>query len=229
VSEDAERTGQEPGSSGQPGAGPLTEFQVEVARVFFDLPQAAGFLLAGGAALAAQGLTDRPTQDLDLFTSPGRGLVTEALAGLQLAALSRGWTCRLVRESDTFVRLVVDSGTASVLVDLAVDATPQGPATMSMAGPTLALEDLAGRKVVALFDRAEARDFADVHALVNRYGKQRLLELAAATDAGFDPAVFADMLDSHARFTDEEVPASDVTAVRDFAAGWAAELRRHQS
>ena len=126
------------------------------------------------------------------------------------------------------MRLVVDSGTDSVLVDLAVDATPQGPATMSLAGPTLALEDLAGRKVVALFDRAEARDFADVHALVNRYGKKRLLELAAATDAGFDTGVFADMLDSHARFTDEEIPAPDVIAVRDLAAGWAAELRRAQ-
>ena len=54
---------------------PLTAFHVEVARAFFDLPQAAGFLLAGGAALAAQGLTSRPTQDLDLFTAPGRGVV----------------------------------------------------------------------------------------------------------------------------------------------------------
>ena len=54
-------------------AGPLTAFQVEVARAFFALPSAEGFLLAGGAALAAHGLTARPTQDLDLFTSPGRG------------------------------------------------------------------------------------------------------------------------------------------------------------
>ena len=187
--------GKEPGSSGEPGADPLTAFQIEVSRVFLDLPQSAGFLLAGGAALAAQGLTDRPTQDLDLFTSPGHGLVADAMAGLQAAA---------------------------------VDATPQGPATTSLAGPTLALEDLAGRKVVALFDVAEARDFADVHALANRYGKQPLFELAAATDAGFDTGVIADMLESHARFTDEEIPAPDVSAVRDFAAGWAVELRQTQ-
>jgi hypothetical protein len=51
--------------------GPLTAFQVDVARVFFAQPDAAGFLLAGGAAHAAHGLTERPTQDLDLFTRPG--------------------------------------------------------------------------------------------------------------------------------------------------------------
>jgi hypothetical protein len=43
----------------------LTAFQLEVARIFFSLPASAGFLLAGGAALAAQHLTERPTQDLD--------------------------------------------------------------------------------------------------------------------------------------------------------------------
>jgi hypothetical protein len=35
----------------------LTEFQIEVARIFSRLPSSEGFLLAGGAALAAQHLT----------------------------------------------------------------------------------------------------------------------------------------------------------------------------
>jgi hypothetical protein len=35
-------------------SGGLTDFQREVARLFFDLPQSAGFLLAGGAALIAR-------------------------------------------------------------------------------------------------------------------------------------------------------------------------------
>lgn len=208
---------------------PLTVFQVEVARAFFDLPQSAGFLLAGGAALAAQGLTSRPTQDLDLFTAPGRGVVLDALTALESAATARGWSVRRVKVAETFARVVVsaDAGDASVLVDLAVDATPERPPTMSLAGPTLDPDELAGRKVVALFDRAEARDFADVHALAARYGTEGLLELAAVVDAGFDVAIFADMLDSLARFTDDEIPAADgdAPAVRRFAADWAARLR----
>jgi hypothetical protein len=172
-------------------------------------------------------MTARPTHDLDLFTALGRGVVADALAGLELVAAGRGWQVRRIRTAVTFARLVVTGPAESVLVDLAMDATPERPPTMSVAGPTLDPDDLAGRKVIALFDRAEARDFADVYALATRYGTDRLLEPAAAVDAGFDLDVFADMLDSLARFADDEIPApgGDVTAVRTFAAGWASSLR----
>jgi hypothetical protein len=109
-------------------------------------------------------------------------------------------------------------GAGGVLVDLALDATPERPGTMSSAGPTLDPVDLAGRKVIALFDRAEARDFADIYVLAARYGHERLLELASTVDAGFDRAIFADMLDSLARFDDDEIPVphAEVQALRAF-------------
>jgi hypothetical protein len=47
----------------------LSAFQLELARLFFALPASQGFLLAGGAALLAQHLTARPTEDLDFFTA----------------------------------------------------------------------------------------------------------------------------------------------------------------
>ncbi|GGG29765.1 hypothetical protein GCM10007304_49470 [Rhodococcoides trifolii] len=47
----------------------LTDFQTTVAHLFFTTPASDGFLLAGGAALLAQQMTTRPTQDLDFFTS----------------------------------------------------------------------------------------------------------------------------------------------------------------
>jgi hypothetical protein len=56
----------------------------------------------------------------------------------------------------------------------------------------------------------------------------RLLELAARVDAGFDVGVFVDMLDSLARFTDDEIPAldGDPASVRRFASQWASSPRR---
>jgi hypothetical protein len=45
--------------SGTEGKLDLTAFQLEVARLFFGLPESEGFLLAGGAALLAQHLTTR--------------------------------------------------------------------------------------------------------------------------------------------------------------------------
>jgi hypothetical protein len=213
--------------AGEP-AGPLTAFQVEVAREFFALPSAQGFLLAGGAALAAHGLTERPTRDLDLFTSPGRGDVQASLAAFAALTNERGWGLEVVREGETFARAVVRRGVDAVVVDLAVDTTPERPPTATFIGPALDPDELAGRKVIALFDRAEARDFADVYVLAARYGTGRLIELAAVVDSGFDTGVLATMLNSLARFDDQEIPVpadTDVSAVRDFFRAWSAELR----
>lgn len=204
----------------------LTEFQGEVARLFFELPQSAGFLLAGGAALIAQELTPRATQDLDFFTSIGRGDVVAARDGFEQVARDRGWTVRRIREAATFCRLVVEGPDEELLVDIAVDSPPGLPPVVSLVGPTYDPEELAGRKVIALFDRAEARDFVDVHALAQRYGKPLLLQRAAGVDAGFDVQVFTQMLASLDRFTDADVPSDDVGALRRFFAVWRDELRR---
>jgi hypothetical protein len=93
---------------------PLTAFQVEVAHAFFSLPEAAGFLLAGGAGLAAQGLTARPTKDLDLFTAPGHAPIERTMAALEVTAADRGWTVRRVRVSATFSRAVIVAADGSL-------------------------------------------------------------------------------------------------------------------
>jgi Nucleotidyl transferase AbiEii toxin, Type IV TA system len=46
----------------------LSRAQLHVAVAFFALPDSAGFVLVGGAALLALELIDRPTEDLDFFT-----------------------------------------------------------------------------------------------------------------------------------------------------------------
>jgi Nucleotidyl transferase AbiEii toxin, Type IV TA system len=167
---------------GQPD---LPAFQQEVARMFFAVPASEGFLLAGGAALLAQHLTTRPTADLDFFTAPERGRVPAARDALEAEARRRGWTTERFHDSETFCRMVVRSADAGVLVDPAVNAPPDLPASVTSAGPTLAPEELAGHKLLALFDRAAARDFADVYVLARLLGKDVLLARAAQIDAGF--------------------------------------------
>lgn len=204
----------------------LTPFQIAVAELFFSLPESDGFLLAGGAALAAHHLTSRPTQDLDLFTRAGRSSVTAARDAFEHAARNRGWSVRRIRDTDTFCRLVVTND-AELLVDLALDSPPNLPPSVSPAGPTFGLEELAGRKLLALFDRAEARDFADVFMLAQRYDTDLLAHRAAQIDPGFDPAALASMIGSLNRFTDEELPISsgEVAALRDFFYRWQRRLK----
>jgi predicted nucleotidyltransferase component of viral defense system len=172
-------------------------------------PDLSAFQLAGGAALLAQHLTARPTEDLDFFTSPDRGQVPAACDALETAARRRGWTAQRIHESDTFCRVVIRSADAGVLVDLAVNAPPDLPASTTPAGPAIAPEELAGHKVLALFDRAAARDFADVYVLAHRFGKAAMLARAAQIDAGFDTSVLADMIATLDRFTDAEIPMPD--------------------
>lgn len=203
----------------------MTDFQVQVAQLFFSLPEAQGFLLAGGAALVAQHLTTRPTQDLDFFTRVGGTGVPAARDALEAAAHRRGWTMQRVRDEAKFCRLIIH-GDDNLLVDLALDSPPEQPATASLLGPTFAPEELAGRKVVALFDRAEARDFADVFELTRQFSKDDLLQQAAQVDLGFDRPIFAQMLRSLARFRDQDLPTPEthIPAMREFFATWADQL-----
>lgn len=111
----------------------LTDFQLEVARSFFALPASDGFLLAGGGALLANGLTDRPTQDLDFFRSSPD--VVTARDAFEATAVDRGWRVARLRDHDDFVRLQVE-GTEPLIVDLCLDSPPTRPAVATVAGPT---------------------------------------------------------------------------------------------
>jgi hypothetical protein len=130
-----------------------------------------------------------------------------------------------VQDSETFCRLLVH-GPEDLLVDLAVDSAPGRPASASIAGPTFAPDELAGRKVIALFDRAAARDFVDVYALSRRFTKTALLQLAREVDNGFDVPVFIDMLKHLARYGDVDLALVDVDidALRVFFQQWITEL-----
>jgi predicted nucleotidyltransferase component of viral defense system len=177
--------------------------------------------------LLAQHLTARPTEDLDFFTAPEHGHVLAARDALEAAARDSGWSAQRIHDSDTFCRMVIRSADAGVLVDLAVNAPPDLPASATPAGPTLAPEELAGHKLLALFDRAAARDFSDVYVLAHRFGKDVLLARAAQIDAGFDANVLADMIVTLDRFTDDEIPVPDGSSaaeLRTFYATWRSEL-----
>lgn len=208
-------------------SGYISSFQREVALAFFAMPESRGFLLVGGAALIAAGVVERVTDDLDFFAPRSRADVPATEAAFERVCDERGWLVQVVIDSAEFVRLVVTSGDDELAVDFGVDADPLLPPTTTFLGPSIPVEENAGRKTLALFGRWLPRDFVDVFALAELFGKQRLLELAAERDAGFDLGFFAQALDQVATIRPERFPIAPdrVAEVVAFFTGWAEEIR----
>jgi hypothetical protein len=168
-----------------------------------SLDEAEGFALAGGAALVYTRVVDRVTRDLDFF-GPSADDVDRLAPALEAALARAGLDVRRERQSHGFVRMTVSDGADLTEIDLAADARIR-PAEVGQLGPMLALEELGADKLLALFDRAQARDFVDVAALVERFGLERLCQLAAEKDPGFSRTVLSEMLGSFGRFTSEDL------------------------
>ncbi|MGA2306941.1 MAG: nucleotidyl transferase AbiEii/AbiGii toxin family protein [Acidimicrobiales bacterium] len=170
----------------------LTPFQERIAAIVAGLDEAEDFALAGGGALIVRGDVDRGTRDLDFF-----GLTIESVDRLAPAverALTRaGMEIVTLQSNQGFVRLVASQGGELCEIDLAADAR-LFPIDTGPGIPTLTGEELAVDKVLAIFGRAEARDFIDLAAVEPRYGFERLCELAAEKDRGFSAHVFGEML-----------------------------------
>ncbi len=204
--------------------GVLTPLQERVARIVAGLPEAHGFALAGGAALVVMNVVDRATRDLDFF-GPSAGDVDRLVPAVETALRASGFEVRRERASHGFARLAVADRGDETEVDLAADARIR-PVDDGPLGPTLSLDELAADKLLALFDRAQARDFVDVAALVERFGLGRLCELASEKDSGFSTSVLVDMLGSFHRFVpgDFALPGDEHKRLAQSIEHWRHEL-----
>lgn len=198
----------------------LSDDQLEVARARFNLPEAHGFALAGGSALLTLGAIDRMTRDIDAFVAARPevppGDVAPVVAALRTRLTEGGWSVTIDRAFDTFARLVAERSGADVVIDLAVDSPPLFPTTSVDGVPVLAGEDLAARKVLALLDRVEGRDYTDLRALAERYPLDAIIGWARRLDDGVLIADIALAFGRIDRVDDQDLPcpSTEVDALR---------------
>jgi hypothetical protein len=210
----------------------LTPLQREAARLLFEIPESAGFALAGGSALVARGVIDRPTRDLEVFIAAQHGDppgdVRPLVTAYESALVGNGWSVEVIRRHATFARLVATLDGETIEIDLAVDSSPLFPIEHVDDVPTLAPEDLAGRKILAVLDRAEGRDFTDLWILAQRCGRDECIGWAQQLDPGVTDTSIADAFDQLARLQDDELPCPRKRRpdVRQWFAGWSQDLRR---
>lgn len=189
-----------------------------------------GFALAGGYAVQAHGILNRPSEDVDLFTAwEHRGDFAVAVDAVVDAYRADGYAVEVTQRFETFARLTVtDPATPDrpYKVELAANWRARPPVTMDV-GPVLHVDDVVTGKMSALFTRAEPRDFLDVDAALasGRYTREQVLELAEQADAGFDRRILADLFAMLQRYPDRRFAAygadpSYIAGMRERFAQW---------
>ena len=106
-----------------------------------------------------------------------------------------------------------------------MDSPPLFPIEIVDGLPLLAGEDLAARKILAIIDRAEGRDFTDLDALQQQYGQGNCINWAQQLDSGLTTTAIADAFTKIRRLTDTELPTKDPGATRDCFSNWINDLR----
>src|SRR3984957_6591256 len=95
-----------------------------IARIALAAGERFGLALAGGYAVSANGMGNRPSGDVDLFTSwQHRGEFPELTAAVVAALEVAGYKVSVIMSAETFTRLTLASpeGGAEEKVELAVD------------------------------------------------------------------------------------------------------------
>jgi len=214
---------------------PLSELQREVATIALRAAARNGFALAGGNALIAHGIIDRPTDDVDLFSNEETGVAAAADA-VESALVEAGFLAerrdRMAGLEDIFEGMgeglaewiiTAPSGQQTML-QMAYFDRARGPVTMDV-GPVLDLEDVAAGKAVALVSRAEPRDYVDTAATLGRYTMAQLIGLARRLDPGLTKRDFADAGRQLDRMPDQMfarygLTPADVAALRERFKPW---------
>jgi hypothetical protein len=176
---------------------PIDELHRQVAAIALRAASKHGFALGGGNALRVHGLTDRPTQDVDLFTNRP-GAVRRAAGPVEAALAAEGFGTAqtdLVAGLDMVFGDGMNDGLAEwvvtapdgrqMVLQLALFDRRREPGQRKGIGRVLHRDDVAAGKVVALCSRSAPRDYDDVYELMRAgYTTARLIALARDLDPG---------------------------------------------
>jgi len=181
---------------------PISGLHREVAVIALRAAAPYGFALGGGNALIAHGITERPTQDVDVFSDKEGGVEAAAdavEAGLRDTGFGTERLDKTAGLADVFYGMgeglaewiVTAPGGEQMLLQMAYFDRARRPVIMDV-GPVLDLEDVVGGKVCALASRAEPRDYLDTAAAMKRYSIEQMIGFARRLDSGLTDRDFED-------------------------------------
>jgi Nucleotidyl transferase AbiEii toxin, Type IV TA system len=206
----------------------LPPFHRRLIEAGLDLCAEYGLFLAGGHAMKAHGLVNRPSEDIDFATAnplPIEDLMERVVAGYR----AKGFDVAAPGDH-RFARVVVsDPHTGEACeVDLTKATLRVSPVVVDSC-PVLGFDDAIGLKMRAVHDRGIARDLIDAAALVGQYGFERLEWLCRSHEPDFSLRRLASRLEAaesrdDSEFEDYGLTLDEVRRVKRFAAEWAQDI-----
>jgi hypothetical protein len=212
----------------------MKEMHRRIAEIGLEATQRYGFVLAGGYAISANGMGDRPSVDVDLFTNqPDPQRFAEAVERLREALQAAGLTTEDNRMGPTFAELyVIDPATGQGSdIQLGLNSRGFPPVELSI-GPVLDVRDAIAGKMSALWSRGETRDFIDIDTVLedDRFTRADVLAITDDLEATpMDRSMLAHRFREAGRFPAEiyatyEIDAERRAAIIERFTGWADEI-----
>lgn len=209
---------------------PLAPFHLRLVEDVREVLLRYGLLLAGGNALRAHGLTNRPVDGLT-FAAGDEVRLAEVAAAVTGAFRVAGAAVEVVESGPRGCRLTVtDEVTGqSCEVKLRRELLVDRPAFVEPC-PAVGLDDAIGFKVRALRNRGLPRDVADVASSSDRYGFRSLERLGARHDDEWRTEDLVQRLEAVDLLADEAfaecgLDEERIAEVRRFAHAWAEDIK----
>ena len=182
----------------------LSPLQKAFLQAFFAIPVGQRFFLTGGSALAAFHLYHRLSDDLDLFTLDDEALEA-TVHPVEAIAADLGCSLKRTRVSQYFQQLWLShpQHEAPLKVDMVRDFGPQYGERFVRDGIIVdSLDNIAANKIIAIFGRADIRDFVDLYFILQEgYELDQLFEMAREKDLGLTKFYFVGMLRQISKYT----------------------------
>jgi predicted nucleotidyltransferase component of viral defense system len=188
-----------------------------------------GLAVAGGYAVKAHGLVERPSEDID-FATDTAAPIEEIVAALDAAYRTAGFEVQVLDAEGRKGHLLVTfplGGTYRVDV---LKEPLNHPVVWMEFGPVIALADTVALKMGALHDRALPRDVLDAHGAVAYFTRAELIAACrAAIDEDFSLETLRDQLAFAATYPDEAFSRYGageelIAEVKAWALNWSTEI-----
>ena len=169
------------------GKGIISDLQKRLLLALHNLSDSPYFYLTGGTALAEFYFGHRKSYDLDIFTSE-QGLVLPFSRIVEEKLKKIFFSLNVVRRFSSFVEFEISQEDEIIKLKFAYDSPFRfkDPVDSYLGIKINNYKDLVVDKFLAFFGSVEPRDAIDLFFILQREDIEKIAELAAQKDPGFD-------------------------------------------